>query len=176
MLEDLRRELDEIAAHRGAGLRGIAHPAQQRVQPVAEFVKQGLGVVEAEQSRLALGEIVVVDDDRRHRAVEVLLIAVAARPGAGMLAGTGEIVVQKEADMGAGLVAHLPDPDIGMVDRQVRAGGKGQAEQTPGGVERRRDHVVEDEVGLHLGLVEIVSGAADLLGVVAPVPWLDRAR
>ena len=54
VLEDLRRELDEIAAHRGAGLRGIAHPAQQRVQPVTEFVKQGLGVVEAQQGRLAL--------------------------------------------------------------------------------------------------------------------------
>ena len=54
MLEDLRRELDEVAAHGGAGLRGIAHAAQQPMQPVAEFVEQRLGVVEAQQGRLAL--------------------------------------------------------------------------------------------------------------------------
>ena len=50
-----------------------------------------------------------------------------------MLAGTGEIVMQEQPDMGAGLVLNFPDADIGMVDRQIRAGGKAQAEQTPGG-------------------------------------------
>ena len=76
--------------------------------------------------------------------------------------------------MGALPVAHFPHAHIGVVGRQVRAGGEGEAEQPPRGVERRLDHVVEREIGLHLGLVEIVAGAADLLGVVAPVPRLDR--
>ena len=82
VLEDLRRELDKVAAHRRARLRRIAHPRQQPVQPVAEFVEQRARVVEAEQRRLAFREIVVVDNNRQHLAVERLLHPVAAHPGA----------------------------------------------------------------------------------------------
>ena len=76
--------------------------------------------------------------------------------------------------MAALAVPHLPNLDIGMIDRQVGAGGKAQPEQAAGAVERRLHHVVEDEVRLHLGLVEIVSSLPDLLGVVAPIPHFDR--
>src|SRR5204863_5010616 len=47
MLEDLRGELDKVAAHRGARLRGIAHPREESVQPMAKFVEERLRVVEA---------------------------------------------------------------------------------------------------------------------------------
>ena len=86
------------------------------MQPVAEFVKQGLGVVEAQKGGCASGEIVVVDDDRGYRAVQGFLVAVTARPGAGLLARPGEIVVQEDAEMIAGAVTHLPCPHIGVVD------------------------------------------------------------
>ncbi len=174
MLEDLRRKLDEIAPDRGARLRAVAHPAQEPVQSVAEFVEQRAGVVEAQQSRLAPRKIVVVDDDRQDRGVEIFLVAKAARPGARALAGPREIVVQEEADRRAIPVAHLPHPYIRVITREVGPRRKAQAEEAAGGVEGRFDHVVEDEIGLHLCLVEIVLGAADAFGPVAPVPGLDR--
>src|SRR5262249_1921328 len=56
MLEDLRRKLDKVAPHRGAGLRWIAHMRQEAVQPVAEFVEQRMRIVKAEKRRIALRE------------------------------------------------------------------------------------------------------------------------
>jgi len=142
------------------------------VQSMAEFVKQGQRIVETQQRRFAFSEIIVVDDDRSNRLVQGFLVAVAARPGARPLAGAGEIVVQKQACMDAGTVANLPDTDIRMIDRQVVALGEGNAEQAPGSVERGLNHIVEDEVRLYFGLVEVVFGLPDLLGVVAPIPRL----
>src|SRR3984893_5991617 len=153
------------------------------MQTVAELVKQCLGVVEAQQGRfpsahippgMPPGETVVVGDDWRYGLVQVFLIAVAARPGARSLAGPGEIVVQENAYMTAGFVANLPDPDIGMIDRESGALGESQAEQPARGVECRPHHVVEHEIRLDVGLVEVASGFPDLLRVVPPVPGLDR--
>src|SRR6516165_12139237 len=76
--------------------------------------------------------------------------------------------------MAAGTVADLPDAYIGMIDRQVAALGESDAEQAPGGIEGSLHHIVEDEVRLYFGLVEVVLGLPDLLGVVAPIPRLDR--
>jgi hypothetical protein len=69
VLEDLRRELDKILTHRGAGLRAIARPAQKPMQPMPELVEQSLRVVEAQQSRLAFGE--VVGQTRASRRVKI---------------------------------------------------------------------------------------------------------
>src|SRR5712691_7188838 len=102
VLEDLRGELDKVAAHRGARLREIAHPGQEPVQPMAELVEERLRIVEAQQRRVALRKIVVVDDDRQDLAVEALLLAIAATPRAGALPGPREIVVQKKPDRPAG--------------------------------------------------------------------------
>ena len=89
---------------------------------MAEFVEQRARVVEAQQRRLALREIVVVDDNRQHLAVERLLHPVAAHPGARALAGPREIVVQKQPDRAAGLiVAHL----VGAHVRVIEPGSRG---------------------------------------------------
>src|SRR5690349_18550732 len=110
------------------------------MKPVAEFVEQRLGIVKAEEgrfagSRLAAGKIIVVDDNRRDRLVHVLLVAVAARPGARALARPGEIVVQKKTDVTAEFVANLPDPHVGVINRKIVALGEGEPEQPPGGAE-----------------------------------------
>jgi hypothetical protein len=47
---------------------------------------------------------------------------------------------------------------------------EGHAEQAGGDIESRRDHVVQRQVGLDRGIVEIGAALAQLLGVVAPVP------
>src|SRR5215813_7917863 len=149
------------------------------MKTVAELVKQRFGIIEAEQgrlacSRIAADKIIVVDDDRRHRLVHVLLVAISAGPRARSLAGASEIVVQKKADMTAGFVANFPDPHIGMIDGEILAFGEGHPEQAAGCAECRLNHVVEHEIWLRFSLVEIVLGLTDLLRVVPPVPWLDR--
>ncbi len=174
VLEDLRGKFDKVAAHRGARLRWIAHPRQQPVQPVAELVEEGPRVVEAQQGRVALRKIVVVDDDRQHLVVEVLLLAVAAHPGAGALAGPREIVVQKEPDRPAGVVPHLIGADIGVIGRAVRALDKAEAEEPPRRVEEGLDDVVEHEIRLHRGFIERVFLLPHLFRVIAPVPRRDR--
>src|SRR5215813_2045528 len=76
--------------------------------------------------------------------------------------------------MTAGFVANFPDPHIGMIDGEILAFGEGHPEQAAGCAECRLNHVVEHEIWLRFSLVEIVLGLTDLLGVVPPVPWLDR--
>src|SRR5215471_6788431 len=76
--------------------------------------------------------------------------------------------------MAAGTVADLPDAHIRMIDRQVAVLGESDAKQAPGGVESGSHHIVEDEVRFYFGLVEVVLGLPDLLGIVAPIPRLDR--
>ncbi len=65
---------------------------------------------------------------------------------------------------------HFPDAHVRVIDGHVLPRHKFQAEQTSGGVERRRDHLVELEIGHDLALIEIVARLAQPLGIVAPVP------
>ena len=91
-----------------------------------------------------------------------------------MLVRAREIVVQEKPDMGSRPIADLVDPHVGVIDRQIRPFEEIQAEEAPRGVEGRLDHVVEDEIRLQFGFVEIVLGLSHLLGIIAPVPRLDR--
>src|SRR5215217_9679152 len=70
----------------------------------------------------------------------------------------------------AAVAGHLPDAHVEMVARRVADLGEVEPEEPPGGVEGRLDDALELEVRLDLGLVEVVLAAAQLLGVVAPVP------
>ena len=141
------------------------------MQGVAKFMEQRPRVVEAQQRRIGLHEVVVVEDDRAHHlAVERLVAFQAAGPGARTLAGPREIVLHEQADRLPIVLRHLEHAHIGMVRRQVGAGFEGQAEQPAGGIERRLRHVFQHEVWLDLGLVEVERGLANFLGVIAPVP------
>ena len=53
VLEDLRRQLDEVAQHLGAGQPLVGDLRQQPVQAVAELVEQRAHVVGRQQRRLA---------------------------------------------------------------------------------------------------------------------------
>ena len=61
-----------------------------------------------------------------------------------------------------------------MIARRVPDLGEVEPEQAVRGVEGGLDDALELEVGLDLGLVEVVLAAAQLLGVVAPVPRRER--
>ena len=64
----------------------------------------------------------------------------------------------------------FPDAHVGMVDGNVLALVKVEAEQAMRGVERRLNHLLELEVGHDLGFIEIVTLLAQFFGIVAPVP------
>ena len=72
--------------------------------------------------------------------------------------------------------AHFEHADVGVVRADVRSRDEREAEQAMRGVERRRQHPVEREIGLQLTVVQLVARLAHLFGVVAPVPGLDRVR
>ncbi len=173
VLEELRGELDEIARHARPGDQRIGDVGEEAVQRVAELVEEGARVVEAEERRIAragFGKIHHVHDDRPDVAVELLLAAKTAHPGAAPLRGPGEIVAEKEADVAAVPVRHVPGADVRMVERHVVALGEGEAEQVLRRMEGRRDDVVEREIRLDLAFVEIELGLAAFFGVIAPVP------
>src|SRR5437588_5244120 len=70
----------------------------------------------------------------------------------------------------ASSVLHLPNPDVRMPEGDILALGEGDAEQPPGAVECRLYHVVERQVGLYCGVIEIGPALPELLGVITPVP------
>ena len=61
-----------------------------------------------------------------------------------------------------------------MPDRNVLALGEAEAEQAGGAVEGGIDHVVERQIGLDRGIVEIGAALPQLFGVIAPVPRRQR--
>jgi hypothetical protein len=88
VLVELGRQLDEIGGDPGAGDHRMGHVRQQAMQPVAEFVEQGAGIVERQQCRLAgagLGEVHDVDDQGADVAGELFLGAQCRHPGAAAL-------------------------------------------------------------------------------------------
>ena len=70
-------------------------------------------------------------------------------------------------------VAHRVGPHVRMVDRHILPLRESEAEQPARGVEGGRRDVVERQVGLDFGLVEVVARLADLLGVEAPIVRLE---
>ena len=144
---------------------------------MAKFVKQRARVVERQQRRLAgarLGEIADIVDDRQLPAIELVLAAQRAHPGAGPLRLAGEIITEEEPARPAVAVGDRPDPHIRVPGLRLGQGREGEAEQPAGHVEGGRDHPVELEIRLQLALVDGELPLPPLLGVIAPVPGLQR--
>src|SRR5262249_14295625 len=76
--------------------------------------------------------------------------------------------------MAPGGVPHLPHPHVVMPDRDAVATREGQPDEPVPGVERSRDDLLELEVRLDRRLVDVAARLAQLLRVVAPVPWRER--
>ena len=76
--------------------------------------------------------------------------------------------------MTARVIGNLPHLHIGMIDGEIPALGEGQAEEPTGRVKRCLHDVGEHKIGFHFRFVEVVLGLPDLLGVIPPVPRLDR--
>ncbi len=172
VLVDLAGELDEVARHAGARDRRVGHVRQHRVQRVAELVEQRAGVVHRQQvglARPALGEIHDVEDDGPDVLVHALLAAETCVPGPAALGRPREIIAQKQGEVLAVASPHVEGAHVGLVEVKVAPLGEAQPEQAVRHVESRRDDVVEREILAHLGVVEVVALATQLLGVEAPV-------
>ena len=90
-----------------------------------------------------------------------------------MLGAAREVVADEQRDILAAFVLHGPGARVLVVKRHV-GGCEGQTEQAARGFERRLDHLVQLEVRLDLGLVEIELGLAAAFGVIAPVVRRQR--
>ena len=111
MLVELRRKLDEIAQHVRAGERRIGYIGKQPVQRMAEFVEQCACVFEAQKTGFAwrgFHKIHHVDDDWQNFAIELLLVAKRAHPGAAVFRRPRKIIADEQADLTAARVAHRP--------------------------------------------------------------------
>src|SRR4029077_5269039 len=142
-------------------------------QAMAEFMKERARVVDAQQAGLsvaALGEVHHIDDDRQLRAIELLLPAETAHPGAAALRRPGEIIAQKQRFWRAVTPPHFPCANVGMIELEVEALGEGQPEQAACGVKSRVDDAVNLQVWLELALVQVELGLASLFREIAPVP------
>src|ERR1700723_307186 len=140
-------------------------------------MEQGAGVVGRQQRGLAVssfGEVADIDDQGRDVAVELLLVAQRGHPGAGALRGPGEVVAIKQRLVLTRTVLDLPDPYVRMPNRNILALSEADAEKARRAVKSGLDHVVEGEIGLDRGVVEIGPDLPQLLGVVAPVPRRQR--
>src|SRR6266446_3333221 len=107
-------------------------------------------------------------------APKPFLVAQGGHPGTAVFRRTGEIVAEEEAAMAPGGVAHLPHPHVVMPDRDAVATLEGQAKQAVRGVERGLDDALELQIRLDRRLVDVAARLAQLFGVVAPVPRLER--
>ena len=177
MLVELRGQFHPVREHAGARDHRIGDVGEERVQCMAEFVKQRPGIVERKQRRLALaalGKIHDIDDQRPDVAPELFLIAQRRHPGAAVLRAAREIVAEEKPAMPPGGIAHLPYPHVVMPDRDPVAAFEGQSEQAVRGVEGSLDDAVELEVRLDRRLVDVATQLAQLLRVIPPVPRGER--
>ncbi len=134
-------------------------------------------VVPGDQHRLArpaLHEVGVVGDDREGLAPQPLLGAVLAHPGARLLALAGVGVEVPEAGAPPVRARDLVDADVGVGEGDALDLGPAEAEQLAGRPAHRLGHLLHLQVRLQLALIEVVLRLAQLLGVVAHVPRLER--
>ena len=140
---------------------------------MAKFVKERARVIPRQKRRIRLREVADIDRDRPHLAAQPALAAEIGTPRARAFRGPREIVSDEHRDMRA-IARHLPGAGVGVIERP-RKRAEAQPEQAMRHVERRRDHRVQRQIGLDLGLIQLVLGTAPPLGVVAPVPGFECA-
>jgi hypothetical protein len=86
---------------------------------------------------------------------------------------TREIIADEQAEMGTAFILHLPGTGVGVIERNVDR-HETETEQPARGLKRSLDHLVELEIGLDFGLIQIELRFTQLLGVIAPVVRRER--
>ena len=174
VLHHLRRQLHEIALD--VGQPAVLHLAEQAVQRMAEFMEEGLRLVEIEQRRRRTGRTGVVGhhpyDGRHALAVLVILFGKVPAPRSAALALAHVVVEVEHAQMALVLVEHFVDQAVGIVER-CDDRPEGDTVEPVGQKEDAALHVFEREIGAQRLVVERVVAAAHLLGIVPPVPRLE---
>ena len=172
VLHQLRRQLHEIALDLREA--AVLHVVEEEMQRMAEFVKERLRLVERQQRRRAAHRPREVADDRHHGRHAppfgvVGLLHVVAAPRTLALALAREEIEIEHAEVRLVGIEHLVGRHVGMIDRHDD-GPEGNAVQPVGQEEDTAPDVLQREVGTQHRLVERILLAAELLGVVPPVP------
>ena len=124
----------------------------------------------ARRGLLEVGHVV----DHRQRAQQLGLVHQNVHPRAAVLVVALEVVAIEQRQRLAVGVEDLEDAHVRLIDGKVVALLEGEAVELVRGVEDAvLEHVVQLEVRLDLGLVQIVFRLAHLLGVELPVPGLE---
>ena len=175
VFHDLRRKLHEVALDLRES--AVFHVVEQEMERMAEFVEERFGLVERQQRRGVAHRTGEVADDAHHGsdalAVPVGLFDIVAAPRTLTLAVTREEVEIEHAQMRLVGVEHLVGDRLRMVERR-HDGLEGDAVKPVGEVEDAALHVFEREIGAQHLLVECIVLLAQLLGVIPPVPRLER--
>ncbi len=146
------------------------------MQPVTELVKQRADIVEAQEGRRALREVIVVQHDRQRAAVAARLRTQDAHPRTTALGLPREVVGDEHADHFSFGVHHFPQTSVGVIERNAVTFVETHAEEPRGAIEHRGLHGIEREIRLDLRIVDGKAFLAYLLRQIAPVPCSNRRR
>src|SRR4051812_24687366 len=112
--------------------------------------------------------------NHRTRAEQFGLADKHFHPGAAVLVISLEVVAIPECHRLAIGIEYFEYANIRMVNRNVFPLLECDSVELCSGVKHTiLQDVVQFEVRFHLGLIEIVAGLADLLGIEIPIPWLQ---
>src|SRR5712691_6023663 len=135
---------------------------------MSKLMEHGNDVGEADQGGFAggwLGQVGNVVHDRGS-SKKPRLADEFGHPGSAVLVVALEVVAVEKGEVLAVGVEDFKDPYIGVVDRNVVPLFEGDSIELICCVEHSvLENVVEFEIGLHLGIVDVVASLADLLSV-----------
>lgn len=177
VFEELGGEFDEVPEDVDTGDAAEGTLAEEFVEGVSEFVKEGAGFVEGEQGGAVDGGGEVGDDGDIGALDGVVPEALAeeiVHPGAGAFGGTGEGVdVEVSDEAGVAAVFDAVGADVLAVDGEVVDFGEAEGEEAVAEGEDGVEGVGVFEVGAEGFLIELVGTLFEFFGPVGVVPGVE---
>ena len=174
---ELRGKLDEVPGGCCPGKRRIPGVGKHTVQRMAKLMKHRDYIIEADESRLTGGGLRQVGDvvDDGEIAQEFRRTDEQGHPCTAILVVALEIIAIKQRQGFAVDVGDFEDAHVGLIYRDVLALFEADSIQLSRRMEHAvLEHVVQLEVRLDLGVIEIILCLAHLFAVEIPIPRLQR--
>src|SRR6516164_1775440 len=146
------------------------------MQCVAKFVEHRRDISKADQSWFAFGGLWQVGYVVNHRkfSQQTRLFHKRRHPRSAILVVPFEIIAVEKREVLAIRVEDLEDAHIGMVHGKIVTLFESESIELIGSVEHSiLQHVVQLKIRLYLRIIDVVTGLANLIGVVSPVPGLE---
>ena len=175
ILQQLRRQLNEITIDARTGQRRILTLAQHTVQRVAELVQEGGKFVEGQQRRSALGRLGEVHYQRNQRT-DLVALGVEARgtelghPRTTTLGLAGEEIEVENCHHLTRSIINLVSGYLGVINRDLGVLLELQTVELGSQHKYTLLHVVELQVGLNHLVAQSILLILVLLAVIAEIP------